>query len=89
MLTCQSSLLNGRQIAERIETFIKEMVGTGDICGELDSMSEDQFLAFKQGIQQRKLEPDQRLTAQAGRFWGEITYSLFHANEEAEEPGGK
>jgi secreted Zn-dependent insulinase-like peptidase len=81
-LTVQSSLLGGVQIGERIEAFVSEAVGVG---GDLDSLSDENFAAYKEGIRQRKLEPDQRLTAQAGRFWGEITYSLFHSSESESE----
>jgi secreted Zn-dependent insulinase-like peptidase len=38
-------------------------------------MTNETFDAFKEGIVSRKEEPDQRLTAQASRFWSEIVLS--------------
>ena len=38
----------------------------------LAGLSESDFAAYKKGIISKKMEPDQRLTAQAGRFWSEI-----------------
>jgi secreted Zn-dependent insulinase-like peptidase len=63
----QSSTLCGRQLTARIEAFLSEV-----FLPELETMSEEEFASYKEGLIERKLEPDQRLTSQAGRFWAEI-----------------
>jgi len=63
----QSSIVDGEELTRRIESFL-----TQELPGIVDSLSQASLSAFKQGIITRKLEPDQRLTSQAGRFWSEI-----------------
>ena len=38
-----------------------------------ENVKEDEFKSFKNGLIETKLEEDQRLTSQAGRFWSEIS----------------
>ena len=63
----QSSIINGKEITKRIETFINN-----EIDNILNNLNKKEFNSFKNGIIVRKLEPDQSLTNQAGRFWSEI-----------------
>lgn len=63
----QSSLVDGSELVRRIETFIQDWVP------KLAEMSDSEFEEYRQGILVRKEEPDQRLTIQAGKFWGEIS----------------
>lgn len=66
VFTVQSSKYDSNEITRRILAFIdKALVDIRD-------MDDEAFEAFKEGIVTRKLEPDQRLTSQAGRFWSEI-----------------
>jgi len=43
-----------------------------DLMDVLRSLTLGEFEEFKKGISVKKLEPDQRLTSQANRFWAEI-----------------
>lgn len=63
----QSSIVDGAELTSRVEKFIDEEVPT-----LLETLSEKQFKSFQEGIAVRKLDPDQRLSSQAGRFWSEI-----------------
>ena len=45
------------------------------VLDDIDGTSESVLNSYKEGIISRKLEPDQRLTGQAGRFWSEIILS--------------
>ena len=69
LFVVQSSLLGGQALSERVADFL---YSPDQLPALLAALSEESFAAFKQGIRSKKLEPDQRLTAQAGRFWGEI-----------------
>lgn len=66
----QSSIADGAKLADCIENFISD-----EIPGILNKLTADDLQAFRDGIIVRKEEPDQRLTAQAGRFWSEILTS--------------
>jgi insulysin len=70
-LTVQSSTVDGTDLSERVEEFIKVMIKF------LDQITEKELDAFKRGLIVRKSEPDRRLTSQASRFWGEILYSDY------------
>jgi secreted Zn-dependent insulinase-like peptidase len=63
----QSSIADGAELRRRVEAFIRDEVPVF-----VDSLTEESLEVYKQGIAVRKLEPDQRLTSQASRFWGEI-----------------
>jgi secreted Zn-dependent insulinase-like peptidase len=69
-LTVQSAVADGAELSRRVEAFIENTVGAiGDI-------SDEDLESYKEGLAVRKLEPDQRLTDQAGRFWTEIMESI-------------
>jgi hypothetical protein len=69
-LTVQSAVADGAELSRRVEAFIENTVAAiGDI-------SDDDLESYKEGLAVRKLEPDQRLTDQAGRFWTEIMESI-------------
>lgn len=70
LFVVQSSVKDGPALSERVEEFLYEEKYLPSLVAAL---SEADFEAYKEGIRSRKLEPDQRLTAQAGRFWGEIS----------------
>jgi insulysin len=70
LFVVQSSLLDGPQLSERIAEFLFDSKYLPSI---IDGLSDSAFDAFKAGIRTQKLEPDQRLTSQAGRFWAEIS----------------
>jgi insulysin len=63
----QSSVADGAELRRRVEAFLRDEVPVF-----VDSLTEESLEVYKQGIAVRKLEPDQRLTSQASRFWGEI-----------------
>ena len=63
----QSSTVDGPEITRRIEGFLHVELPT-----ILDNLTQSEFERFQQGIVVRRLEPDQRLTSQASRFWGEL-----------------
>jgi insulysin len=65
-LTVQSALVNGDELSKRIEAFVDSAIATAA------EITEEDLESYKEGITVRKLEPDQRLTSQAVRFWGEI-----------------
>lgn len=66
VFTVQSNLLPANEITDRILTYLDSAVK------DIESMDDKTFASYKEGIITRKLEPDQRLTQQAGRFWSEI-----------------
>jgi insulysin len=81
----QSSVADGAELTRRIETFLD-----AEVDRVLDELTEDDLGVFKQGITVRKLEPDQRLTSQAGRFWTEImsqSVAQLHLESAAGEDG--
>jgi len=63
----QSSIVDGRELTTRVEQFLR-----ADLPDILRSLTSREFEVFKSGISVKKLEPDQRLTSQANRFWTEI-----------------
>jgi secreted Zn-dependent insulinase-like peptidase len=63
----QSAIVDGAEITRRIEAFI-----ANEMPAFLARLTETELEVYKQGLIGRRLEPDQRLTAQAGRFWAEI-----------------
>ena len=65
--TAQSAVVDGEELTRRVEEYLHEAVGT-----EMKNLTEDEFEAFKRGIISKKSEPDQRLTSQCERLWGEI-----------------
>jgi insulysin len=65
-LVAQSNAVNGPELTKRINQFVL------DLPAYYDSFSPDDFESFRAGIISRKLEPDQRLSSQAERFWSEI-----------------
>jgi insulysin len=64
----QSSLINSNDIQDRIDSYLNEF-----ILHVEENVKEDEFKSFKNGLIETKLEEDQRLTSQAGRFWSEIS----------------
>lgn len=68
-LTVQSNILSGEGLSRRIEDYLDTAIT------ELTNLSAADFEAFKEGIRVRKLEPDQRLSTHASRFWSEISMS--------------
>ena len=72
--TVQSALVDGAELSQRIEAFVESAIATAA------AITVEELQSFQEGLAVRKLEPDQRLTSQAGRFWGEIVES------ETEEP---
>ena len=73
-LTVQSALVDGAELSRRIEAFVESAIITAS------KITREELESYQEGLAVRKLEPDQRLTSQAGRFWGEIVES------ENEEP---
>ena len=71
LFVVQSSLLGGKALSERIADFLYSP-DPGNLPSLLESLSESDFAAYKEGLKSKKMEPDQRLTSQAGRFWAEI-----------------
>jgi secreted Zn-dependent insulinase-like peptidase len=69
-LTAQSSIVSGDRITQLIENFVSK-----EIPLIVKSLSEKQFRTFINSICTKKLEPDQRLSQQAERFWTEIILS--------------
>lgn len=67
----QSSILDGERLTKCVEKFMKD-----EVPGIIDGLTADTLEPFRDGLIVRKLEPDQRLTSQAGRFWGEILASM-------------
>ena len=65
-MSVQSAILGGDELAQRIEAFVDAFTAEK---GGLGQISQDDFVSYQQGLIVRKLEPDQRLTAQAARFW--------------------
>ena len=63
----QSSIVDGPELTTRVEQFLRS-----DLPDILRSLTPREFEVFKSGISVKKLEPDQRLTSQANRFWSEI-----------------
>ena len=82
-LTAQSNVVDGEELTNRIETFLKD-----DFIPMIESISDEEFDSYKEGIISRLEEPDQRLTRQAGRYWDEvISTSISSAvNKEFETP---
>ena len=79
VLTVQSSKLNGAGLTSHINEFLEDFVNsmTDSTRGGLTDAS---LREFKNAISLRLLEPDQRLTGQAERFWGEILLSNSRAS---------
>jgi secreted Zn-dependent insulinase-like peptidase len=72
--TAQSAVVSGAELSRRIEAFIESWIQ--DLVDDPeDHLSQEDYEAYQEGIIVRKLEPDQRLTAQAGRLWAEIVNS--------------
>jgi secreted Zn-dependent insulinase-like peptidase len=70
-MVAQSAIVSGAELSRRVEAFIESWVA--DLIEDPDEhLSQEDFEAFQDGIAVRKLEPDQRLTSQAGRLWAEI-----------------
>jgi insulysin len=67
VFTVQSSTVSGDELVERIGEFIDT-----DLISLIDSLTIEQLEDFKEGLISQRLEPDQRLTQQASRFWSEI-----------------
>ena len=65
-LTVQSALVDGAELSRRIEAFVESAITTAA------AITQEELESYQEGLAVRKLEPDQRLTSQAGRFWGEI-----------------
>jgi secreted Zn-dependent insulinase-like peptidase len=63
----QSSVVDGEELTRRVEQFL-----AATVPAVLGGLTEEVLLAFQEGVAVRKLEPDQRLSSQAGRFWSEI-----------------
>lgn len=63
----QSSLIGSSQISNRIKTFIENFLDNFE-----NNVSNEEFNSYKDGLIETKSEKDQRLTAQAARFWHEI-----------------
>ena len=78
-LTVQSAVTDGAELARRVEAFVENSVG------DLVNISDEEFESYKEGIAVRKLEPDQRLTDQAGRFWAEIMETRGRRGETDED----
>ena len=74
-LTVQSALVDGAELSRRIEAFVESAIATAE------SISQEELESYQEGLAVRKLEPDQRLTSQASRLWGEIV-----EHEDSEEP---
>jgi secreted Zn-dependent insulinase-like peptidase len=66
-LLVQSSEKSCAELSARIEGFVNYFLRT-----ELQSLTAGKFNAFRNGLITTKLQPDQRLTEQASRFWSEI-----------------
>jgi insulysin len=73
--TVQSALVDGAELSRRIEAFVESAIASAE------SISQEELESYQEGLAVRKLEPDQRLTSQASRFWGEII-----EHEDLEEP---
>lgn len=71
--TVQSSIITGDEIVNRIEMYLAD-VGIPSLM----NITQEELDSYREGLVVRKLEPDQRLTSQAGRFWGEITSNIFN-----------
>ena len=69
-LTAQSNIVDGEELTNRIETFLKD-----EFLPMIESISDEEFDSYKEGIISRLQEPDQRLTKQAGRYWDEVISS--------------
>lgn len=78
----QSSTVSGEDISQKIEEFLRDKVPE-----ILTNLTENDLRVFKEGISVRKLEPDQRLTAQAGRFWSEIVTRTATTARKNEDEG--
>ena len=78
-LTVQSAVVDGAELTRRVEAFVENSVK------DLVDISDEEFESYKEGIAVRKLEPDQRLTDQAGRFWAEIMETRGHRGDTEEE----
>lgn len=66
-LAAQSSTVSGEELVDRIAEFLET-----ELPNLLEELTSDEFHGYKEGITTRILEPDQRLTQQASRFWSEI-----------------
>ena len=75
VMTVQSSSVSGKELVRRIGHFVDTEHTT-----ILQELSKDQFSDFKEAVIHKLLEPDQRLTQQASRFWSEIINSNSHYN---------
>jgi len=73
VFTVQSSVLDGPGLSQCIETFLEK-----EALPLLTSLSAQDFESYRQGIRVGKLEPDQRLTSQASRFWSEVSMNLVY-----------
>jgi len=65
--TVQSAVVDGEELVRVTEQYLQSAV-----MDELANLSDDEFEAFKTGIVTKKSEPDQRLTSQCERLWGEV-----------------
>lgn len=65
VFTVQSAIVSGDELTSRIDKFIN------DICEELVQISDEALNEYKDGLIVQKLDPDQRLSSQAARFWSE------------------
>jgi secreted Zn-dependent insulinase-like peptidase len=75
-LLVQSSEKSTNELTARMEGFVEYFLRT-----VLKDMTHDTFDNYKQGRITTKLEPDQRLTEQATRFWSDI-YSAAKFDDE-------
>jgi len=67
----QSSVADGPRLTAVVERFLDT-----ELPGLLSSLDDERLQTFKDSIAVRKLEPDQRLTQRAGRYWAEISAAL-------------
>ena len=63
----QSSIAKATELTHRVEAFLAE-----ELPRLLERLTEEELGEFKRAMAVRRQEPDQRLTAQAGRYWSEI-----------------
>lgn len=82
-LTAQSNIVDGEELTNRIETFLKD-----EFIPMIETISDEEFDSYKEGIISRLEEPDQRLTRQASRYWDEVISTSISStvNVEFETP---
>ena len=80
----QSSILKGAELAQRVEAFLDEEVFSSSGVLSETGLTQELFDSFVEGMEVRKLEPDQRLTSQASRFWSEL--QLVQPGKAIEKP---